>query len=247
MTRHIDDTRLNDYLEGLVTEDVARAVDVHLAACEECSGRLEALTLLLSELAALPNDATPTRDLWSGVRARIAPGLGHGEGEIQGTVADEGGAIPIWRGRSAGTRRFSFSAAQLLAASVVWALLSGGTVWMALGGGPDEAAVAATDITPVAGGRGGLGSILPSMQVATNEYEQAIASLELIVEQGRDRLDPQTIATIEANLGIIDRAIGEALRALADDPNNPTLNRLLIKHEQSKLRVLRQASAAVQI
>ncbi len=104
MTRHIDDTRLNDYLEGLVTEDVARAVEVHLAACEGCSGRLEALTLLLSELAGLPDDATPARDLWHGVRAEIAPGLGHGEGEIQDTVTDEGGAIPIWRGRPAGTR-----------------------------------------------------------------------------------------------------------------------------------------------
>ena len=246
MTKHIDDTRLNDYLEGLVTDDVARAVDVHLAACEECSGRLEALTLLLSELAALPNDATPARDLWHGVRAEIVQGLGHGQGEIQDTSPDEGGAIPIWRGRSAGTRRFSFSAAQLLAASVVWAFLSGGTVWMALTAGPDEEVVA-TDITPVAEDRGGLRSTLPAVQVATTEYEQAIASLESILELGRDRLDPQTVATIEANLGIIDRAIAEARRALADDPNNSALNRLLIKHEQSKLRVLRQASAAVQI
>ena len=247
MTKHIDDTRLNDYLEGLVTDDVARAVDVHLAACEECSGRLEALTLLLSELAALPNDATPARDLWHGVRAEIVPGLGHGQGEIQDTSPDEGGAIPIWRGRSAGTRRFSFSAAQLLAASVVWAFLSGGSVWMALTAGPDEEVVATTDITPVAEDRGGLRSTLPAVQVATTEYEQAIASLESILELGRDRLDPQTVATIEANLGIIDRAIAEARRALEDDPNNSALNRLLIKHEQSKLRVLRQASAAVQI
>ena len=85
------------------------------------------------------------------------------------------------------------------------------------------------------------------MQLATAEYEQAIASLESVLEQGRDRLDPQTVATIETSLGIIDRAIGEARRALADDLNNPALNRLLIKHEQSKLRVLRQVSAALQI
>ncbi len=247
MTRHIDDTRLNDYLEGLVTEDVARTVDVHLAACEECSGRLEALTLLLSELAGLPDEATPTRDLWSGVRAGIGAGLGHGEVESQEAVVDEEIAIPIWRGRSAGTRRFSFSAAQLVAASVVWTLLSGGTVWMALTAGPDQDSGPATDIPPVVVAGGESGSILPAMQAATTEYEQAIARLESILEQGRDRLHPQTVATIEASLGIIDQAIGEARRALADDPNNPALNRLLIKHEQSKLRVLRQASAAVQI
>jgi hypothetical protein len=247
MTRHIDETQLNDYVEGLLTGDVTRTVDLHLAACDKCSGRLEALTVLLSELAELPDDATPARDLWSGVRAEIEAGMGQGEEEIQGVLADEDIAIPIQRGRSAGTRRFSFSAAQLLAASVVLTLLSGGSVWMALTGGADEAVVAATDITPVAESSGGSGSILPAMQVATMQYEQAIASLESILEQGRDRLDPQTIATIEASLGIIDRAIGEARQALIDDPNNPALSRLLIKHEQSKLRVLRQASAAVQI
>ena len=118
---------------------------------------------------------------------------------------------------------------------------------MALTRGADEEVVAATDITPVAGDRGGSGGMLPAMQVATTEYERAIASLESILEQGRDRLDPETVATIEGSLGIIDRAIAEARQALVDDPNNPALNRLLIKHEQSKLRVLRQASAAVQI
>jgi hypothetical protein len=120
-------------------------------------------------------------------------------------------------------------------------------MWMALTGGPNPEAVAVNDITPVAGERSGLGSILPAMQLATAEYEQAIASLESVLEQGRDRLDPQTVATIETSLGIIDRAIGEARRALADDLNNPALNRLLIKHEQSKLRVLRQVSSALQI
>ncbi len=247
MTKHIDDTQLNDYVEGLVSEDVARVVDVHLAACEECSARLEALTLLLSELAGLPDEARPARDLWSGVRVGMAVGSGHGEVENQGAVADGDMAIPIWRGRSAGTRRFSFSAAQLLAASVVWALLSGGTVWMALTGGADEATMVATDPTLLAGDRGGSGSVLAAMQGFSTEYEQAIASLEWILERGRDRLDPETLETIEVSLGIIDRAIGEARQALVDDPNNSALNRLLIKHERSRLRVLRQASAALQI
>ena len=123
---------------------------------------------------------------------------------------------------------------------------------MALTVGADGDVVATTDApvandNAVAPDRAGLGNILPAMQVVTTEYEQAIASLESILQQGRNRLDPQTIAIIEASLGMIDRAIAEARRALADDPNNAALNRILLKHEQSKLRVLRQASAAVQI
>ena len=256
MTRHIDDTELNDYVDELLTEEAARAVDVHLAACQECSGKLEALTLLLSGLAELPDDATPARDLWAGVRQGIEVGSGSperaSEGERQDERVDDDDATPISRGRSPGTRRFSFSAAQLVAASVAWTLLSGGSVWMALTVGADGDVVATTDApvandNAVAPDRAGLGNILPAMQVVTTEYEQAIASLESILQQGRNRLDPQTIAIIEASLGMIDRAIAEARRALADDPNNAALNRILLKHEQSKLRVLRQASAAVQI
>ena len=90
-------------------------------------------------------------------------------------------------------------------------------------------------------------SVLPTAQLATIEYEQAIATLESILEQGRAQLDPQTVATIQASLATINRAIGEARQALMDDPDNHVLNRLLIKNQQAKLRVLRQASAAVQI
>ena len=238
MNRHIDDAGLNDYLEGLVSEDVARHVDQHLAECEECSGRLRALTALLSELAELPDDAQPARDLWSGVRAGIDAGLGRDDAD---------GTAPISRGRSDRPRRFSFSAPQLAAASVVWTLLSGGAVWMALNARPDQATVAVTDVAPQAGAAGEPRNILPVIQAATTEYELAIARLESVLQQRRDRLDPRTVETIETSLAIIDRAIEEALGALADDPNNPVLSRLLIKHEQSKLRVLRQASAAVQI
>jgi hypothetical protein len=118
---------------------------------------------------------------------------------------------------------------------------------MALAGGPDQAGVVASNLTPVVEARDGAGLILPATQVATIEYEQAIASLESVLDQGRHLLDSETVAILEASLAAIDRAIEEAREALADDPNNPALNRLLIKHEQSKLRVLRQASAAVQI
>ena len=247
MNKHIDDARLNDYVEGLVTEAVARQVEVHVAACEACSGRLEALTLLLSELAGLPDDAMPARDLWSGVRAGIEAGSGPGEGKIEDFAGDEDVTIPIWRGRSVGTRRFSFSAAQLLAASMVLTLLPAGTVWIALTGGTNQNMRAATDVTPVPESLYGSGTLLPVMSAATNEYQQAIASLESLLEQGRDQLSPETIATIEASLAAIDLAIEEARRALADDPTNHILTRLLIKNQHAKLRVLRQASAAVQI
>jgi hypothetical protein len=231
MNRHIDDAVLNDYVEGLVPEDVAREVDGNLASCKECTARLEALALLLAELAGPPHDASPARDLWPGIQAQIGAG----------------GAVSISRGRAAGNRIFSFPPAELVAASVVWTLLSGGAVWMALTARQDRAVVAVTEVTETAGARAESNMVLPVVGAATTEYERAIASLEFILEQGRDQLDPQTVETIEMSLNTIDRAIGEARQALSSDPNNAGLNRLLIKYVQSKLRVLRQASAAIQI
>ena len=233
MNGHIDQARLNDFVEGLLTENVTREVEAHMAACEECTVRMEGLRSLLCELGDLPDEAAPSRDLWSGVRSRM-------EDREEGTIAE---ALPLRERGTGRIRRVSFSVGQLVAASVALAVLSGGSVWMALYAGPgigSPPTVATSD-----GAR--LGNVLPAMQAATTEYEQAIASLESVLEQGRDLLDAETLATIEESLAAIDRAIEDARTALENDPNSDLLNRLLIKNQQSKLRVLRQVVAAVQI
>ena len=231
MSEHIDETRLNDYLEGLVTEEAARDVKAHLATCEECHDRLATLELLVSEMGDLPDEATPPRDLWPDIRSRMDAGA----------ESEDEKVVPLRMARPSGMRRFSFSMGQLLAASIALAFISGGTVWMVLnGGGHRGAGTLATEVALPA-------NVVPAEQAATTEYEQAIASLESVLDQGKSLLDPGTLATIEGSLRIIDQAIDEARQALAEDPNNDLLNRLLIQNQQSKLRVLRQASAAVQI
>jgi tetratricopeptide (TPR) repeat protein len=222
MNGHIDEARSNDYVEGMLTEDSTREVEAHLAACEECTAQVERLRSLLADLADLPTEAAPSRDLWAGIQARME--------------------------KSEGARRISFSVGQLMAASVALAILSGGSVWMALYGGSGVDSPAAVAVSDVAGADGTRsGNVLPAMQAATTEYEQAIASLESVLERGRGLLDAETLATIQTSLDAIDQAIEEARQALENDPNNDLLNRLLIKNQQSKLRVLRQVSAAVQI
>ncbi len=235
MSGHIDETRLNDYLEGLVTEEAARDVEAHLATCEECHDRLATLERLVSEMGDLPDEATPPRDLWPDIRSRMETSVD------AGTESEDETVVPLRVGQPSGERRFSFSMRQLLAASIALAFISGGTVWMVLnGGGSRDAGTLATEVARPT-------NVVPAMLAATTEYEQAIASLESVLDQGKSLLDPETLATIEESLRIIDQAINEARRALAEDPNNDLLNRLLIQNQQSKLRVLRHASAAVQI
>lgn len=235
MKKHIDERRLNDYLDGLSSEEETREVGEHLATCEECSRRRESLEGLLAELAELPREANPERDLWSDIRSRM-----DGNGAALEDADDKIVALPVQR--RAGSRRVSFSVGQLMAASIALAVISGGTVWMAINAGPTGVDAGAS-VALVSQS----GSMVPAIQAATTEYEQAIASLESVLAQGRGLLDPETLATIEQSLRLIDQAIGEARQALAEDPNNDLLNRLLIKNQQSKLRVLRQASSALQI
>jgi len=67
------------------------------------------------------------------------------------------------------------------------------------------------------------------------------------VEQGRGVLSPQTVETLQTSLDAIDDALGEARAALAEDPGSELLNRLIIDHQQAKLRVLQRAAAAIQL
>jgi len=73
---------------------------------------------------------------------------------------------------------------------------------------------------------------------AEQEYARAAAELLSALEQQRDRLPPETLASVEKDLRSIDGALQEVRRALATDPANPGLNHLLTSTHQRKVEVL---------
>jgi hypothetical protein len=76
-------------------------------------------------------------------------------------------------------------------------------------------------------------------------YDAAVADLQSVLDQGRDRLDPATVRVLEESLSTIDAAIEDASRALAADPANARLNTYLAGTRQRKLELLREASEIV--
>jgi hypothetical protein len=88
---------------------------------------------------------------------------------------------------------------------------------------------------------GGPPTALASFQPAEQEYKRAIGDLQTALETRRSELAPQTVATLEENLRIIDHAIRESRAALAADPNRPELTRMLTDAYDAKLDVLRRA------
>ncbi len=223
MTEDLYTDRLSDYLDGELEPREHASVEQHLAQCAACRATLGELRTVVARAGSL-TDTLPAAELWPGIAPRLEP-----RSSLPGTLRAF---------RETARRRFSFTLPQLAAAGLALMVLSGGMVWMAKSGDPR------TDFPPVsaevAPGSAPLQATPANFADAT--YDQAVADLERIVEEGRARLDPETIRVLEDNLRAIDQAIDQSRRALANDPANTYLNRHLAGARQRKLALLRRAS-----
>ena len=226
---------LSDYLDGGLPASARAELESHLRGCSECSETLEGLRNVVQRARMLPErSASPEIDLWPGIEARI-----------QGTVLPIPG-IQVRRGPSWASRRVSFSMPQLAAACLAFAIVAGSAVWYARKSGLEQtvqsgdliigstdagSAPSFTDATPsAAGGLRGEAS------------RAGLEELRRILAEGRDKLDPATVRTLEESLMIIEIAIGQARRALEADPANPYVRAHLNKTMQRKVDLLRRAT-----
>jgi anti-sigma factor RsiW len=241
--------RLSEYLDDELTAHERSAVAAHVATCPECARALDELKEVVEAAHGLPA-RPPARDLWSGVAERIAstPAGGAGTNHFVSTAA-----AASFRARAA--RRVSFTLPQLAAASLLLAAVSGGLMWT-LRGAPD--ALPRQTASAVDGSHtGGSGDADPRLSpdaampqtmvapvgLADAQYDAAVTDLEKALQHGRNRLDPATVAIVEQNLQIIDRAIAQAREALESDPANSYLSSHLVETRRKKLDLLRRATA----
>jgi hypothetical protein len=209
------DGRLDDYVDGVLAEDDAAAVEQHLASCAACRAAEQSTRRLLAHAAALPRSVAPPRDLWP---------------DVERTIARRGLAgMFAWR-----------QPWLLAAAAAVFVAVLAGVAWRSepvggvqsvaipTAGGPSLEPVA---MVPVAD---------PTLAEAEREYEAAARTLLAVLEQRRSRLAADDLARVEDNVAVIDRALAEVREALAKDPVNPELNRMLVATHRKKVDVLRR-------
>ncbi len=210
---------LSDYLDGELDADRRAALEAHLAKCDACRSALGDLRTIVADARALES-GEPQVDLWPGIAARI-----EAEREI---------ALPLPRAPHA-RRRFSFTAPQLAAASVVLMLASAGTVALLTRGAPSAAPSAAAPA----------GSVVPAATgaPAAGAADAELAELEAALAGGETQLDPATVAVLRRNLLIIDQALAEARAALQSDPANPYLSRHYENTLNKKRELLQQAGS----
>ena len=239
MTMHEKWTgQLSDYLDGELTPAEQAAVDAHLRECPACVEVLNQLKRVVGRARSI-EPRPPQADLWRDIAARIDAGA-------PARVTPSGGP--------ARAKRFTFTMPQLAAASLLIAAMSGGLAWSVAQRAANNAQAA--DAARTAAATSTAGPAAPAaardvpepgdvevISLADAQYDAAVADLERALKNGRGRLDPATIATVEHNLETIDHAIQQAREALAGDPANTYLSGHLVEARRRKLDLLRRAAA----
>lgn len=192
----------------------------HRADCAECQALWTELEAISAEAAQLPL-LTPSRDLWSGIDARI--------------TASAPAPRPFYRSQAF---RLAMAASLLVAVSsaVTWQLASRGgslpAATVALGDGAPDGTVDAVSAE----------MHQTSFSASVTQMDREIATLETILVERRRELDPRTVEVLERNLAVIDAAIAESRDALAADPASQFLAQRFARAYTSKLTLLRGAA-----
>ncbi len=225
---------LPDYLDGNTLGAAARvAAGSHLRHCADCAALVTDLRAIVRDAGELPV-LTPSRDLWSGIESRIESPVVSLTTRITGEhfVPDLNTAMPISHGTTWGARRLA------IAASLLVAVTAGATYWAVGRSVATPATVAATERV-VTTARGNRVLTVANRPTAEQTFDREIAELHNIVRDRRADLDSTTIAVIEKNLTVIDKAIAESKAALARNPASVFLADRLNHAYDSKLQVLR--------
>jgi hypothetical protein len=191
---------------------------------------------LRKRVDAAPRSIEPPTDLWPGIRAAIASRATRRvvplppPGDAATPHAEHARRRP-WR--------------WLVAAALI--LVAGTTLIVVRHPQAErDGRVARTGDSSAAGGLSGsttVSSVAPAAALGdTGDHvaEDLLAELEL----RRSALRPSASAEVDANLRVIDLAIAEVQAALARDPNNLVLRRLLAEARSRKAELLKQIGKA---
>jgi hypothetical protein len=214
---------LSDYLDGDLATAECRTLERHLESCEDCRTTLAELRRVKAYALALVDPPAPD-DLWAGIASRI--------GTAGSTSAPSSPRILELPARGP-----SHVLRLALAAGFAMLLVTAGALWTAW------QATHARAPREVASLDSALDGTVQLASFDAVRVEGEIATLKQALERGRGKLDPRTVAVLEKNLTVIQRATEDAKLALEKDPANKDLQRYFAATVGSKMNLMRRAAA----
>ena len=226
---HPDEASVHDFVDDELPKKERARIATHLAECTTCrnlAGQARSLREEAVRVFGEPSsvaEVIDTPDQWEAIESRIS-------GSHSASVLE----LPTEGSPPAPS---SLLTPLRAAAAVLLVVTSSATTYF-LTRSPDEAGLANDPGTVASTVDLALGDPVTAIDVA---YAPVFAQLESTLAEGRSQLQPETIATLEANLDILNTAIRDIHAALASDPANRGNLRSLDGMYQAKLGLLRQA------
>ena len=246
------DERLSDWLEHDLDAAARAALERHVAGCARCAGLVGDLASIRREAAALP-ELAPPRDLWPEIEARI-------QAPVIMLDRSRSGARSALRGRwwmgaaAAGlvavTASITYYATTRVDPEPSTAAADPAVVPTPDTTQPEQMTEPEATLASETQRTSAQSAVRPSGPAPArsgafaeaSEYSRDVAQLRAIVTQRRADLDSTTIAVLEKNLELIDRAIAESRAALQRDPASEFLADQLARAMTKKVAILRTAA-----
>lgn len=208
---------LGTYVDGELAASRADDVAAHVRSCVTCYKEVEWQRQLRTHLDTLPREIGRPGDGWAEISARLSASAAH-----------------------ATSARFPITRMHLIAASVLVAVSVGATAAIMRGTRAQAAAATAGVEWPEPASPWALVAGAPSDMDLTRVQRE----IDVLVDEERHTLRPETFAAVERNLRIIDAAIRDVRRALAADPGSSALRATLFRTFEQKAALLRQTAQA---
>jgi hypothetical protein len=228
---HPTETAINDYVDGTSDPFERNAVETHLAACEVCRLLVEDLREIKRATGTLELREPPAR-AWGRIERAIKLEQGN-DAEKKAPSAVFGDAN--WRKRAAAPYWLAAAAVLLLATVVGLRYLPG----------RGQAGGDANGVETSASASRAAEAIESELRLAESHYENAIKGLEQITKADDQSLDPQTAATLQKNLAVIDEAISESRAAMRAQPASEPAKQSLIENFKTKITLLQDTVALI--
>lgn len=218
---HLTEAERHGAADGTLAPDVAPEVTEHLGACDACATDVARLKSLMTRIREVPATlVVDGDDLWPTIRARIEQ--------------DKVAPLPDAPRLGASSRRYSPRRYHVMTGVAIAASLL--LVAVLARRGPTRAAPAVD----------GTASNGPFTAVAesTRVYEEQARFLLNELELRRALMRPESAASADHELQVIDGAIAELKRAIERDPNNMALRALLASSYKQKVDLLKRINNA---